>query len=248
MRPPLYGIPQVLCRRDRLSAKARGPAVGRADRRRPRRRGHPGLDGAQDLMASPARRPRSGPRLGRDADRRPAQPFLPIPSAVRRWACARARGPCAAGTARSGRAQLAWRSPPRLSRWRWVRPHEAGSGAAPQSRCRTVVDGRRCGRGVARMFVWSAGCWNGGLDPASPQVSADGAAGVGLVTQHPTLAGFVVVPAAAADPDSPDRREKGQRVVPVPGGGDPRDRAAPPVGGQVNLGRSASRGSGRRLP
>src|SRR6266545_4104197 len=29
--------------------------------------------------------------------------------------------------------RLAWRSPPRLSRWRWVSPEEAGSGATPHS-------------------------------------------------------------------------------------------------------------------
>jgi hypothetical protein len=44
-RDPLYGIRRVLRRRrDRLSTKGPRAAGGRADRRRPRRRGHPGLD------------------------------------------------------------------------------------------------------------------------------------------------------------------------------------------------------------
>jgi transposase len=62
-RDPLYGIRRVLRRRgDRLSVKARGRLEAGADRRRPDRRGHPGLDrrpGPDGPL--PARRSRPGP-------------------------------------------------------------------------------------------------------------------------------------------------------------------------------------------
>jgi len=40
-------------------------------------------------------------------------------------------GPSMRTRAMRHKAWLAWRSPPRLSRWRWVRPEDAGMGAVP---------------------------------------------------------------------------------------------------------------------
>jgi len=74
-------------------------------------------------------------------------------------------------------------------------------------------------------------------DPASPQVRADGAAGVGLVAQHLGGSGPWPATTPAADPDPGHDRLEGQRIVAVTGGGDPADRAAAGVGGEVNLAR-----------
>jgi hypothetical protein len=64
---------------------------------------------------------------------------------------------------------LAWRSPPRLSRWRWVRPDEAGSGAAPQSianaaSLRSLV-ACRCPKPRALALTWCFTAEGVGHDP-----------------------------------------------------------------------------------
>src|SRR5215207_6777344 len=92
------------------------------------------------------------------------------------------------------------------------------------------------------------GFGDGGLDPALPQVGADPAAGVGLVAQHPAGSGPWPAGSSAADPDPGHHRPKPQAVVPLPGTGDPRDRPAPPVGGQVNLARQPAAGPADRFP
>src|SRR5680860_1369 len=54
------------------------------------------------------------------------------------------------------RAELAARSPPRLSRCRVVIPDEAGSGAAPQSIAKEASEARRSGLSPAVMSSWAA--------------------------------------------------------------------------------------------
>ena len=55
-------------------------------------------------------------------------------------------------------------------------------------------------------------------------------------------------PAAATDPDPCHHRFERQRVVPVPSGGDSRDRSAAPVRGEVNLARQPAAGAPQALP
>ena len=71
-----------------------------------------------------------------------------------------------------------------------------------------------------------------------PMCHADRAAGVGLVAQHPAGSGPGPAGSSAADPDPRHHRPQPQAVVPLPGAGDPRDRPAPPVRGQVNLAKA----------
>src|SRR5215203_2218284 len=89
---------------------------------------------------------------------------------------------------------------------------------------------------------------DGGLDPALPQVGADPAAGVGLIAQHPAGSGPWPAGSSAADSDRGHHRPKPQAVVPLSGAGDPRDRPAPSVGGQVNLAGQPSAGPADRFP
>ncbi|MGH3937948.1 MAG: Scr1 family TA system antitoxin-like transcriptional regulator [Pseudonocardiaceae bacterium] len=63
---------------------------------------------------------------------------------------------------------------------------------------------------------------DGGGDPASPRVRPDGAAGVCLITQQVSGPGPGAATIATADPDPGHDRLEGQRIVAVPGGGDPR--------------------------
>ena len=85
-------------------------------------------------------------------------------------------------------------------------------------------------------------------DPASPQVSPDAPAGVSLVAQHMAGPGPGPSPAASADPDPGHDRLEGQRVVPVPRRGHPRDRPAARVSGKVNLGGQPAAGTTERFP
>src|SRR3954449_3010445 len=92
------------------------------------------------------------------------------------------------------------------------------------------------------------GFGDGGLDPASAQVGADPAAGVGLVAQHPAGSGPWPAGSVAADPDRGHHRPEPEAVVPLPGTGHPRDRPTPPVGGQVNLARQPAAGPADGFP
>ena len=72
-------------------------------------------------------------------------------------------------------------------------------------------------------------------DPASPQLNSDLAGGVGLVGQRPVRSGPRPARTTAAQLQPLQQRGKGQRVVALPGGGDPRQRPAPVVGEQVDF-------------
>ena len=89
---------------------------------------------------------------------------------------------------------------------------------------------------------------DGGLDPTFPQVGADRAAGVGLVAQHPAGSGPGPAGSAAADPDPGHHRPQPEAVVTLPGTGDPGDRPASPVSGQVNLARQPAPGPADGFP
>jgi len=92
------------------------------------------------------------------------------------------------------------------------------------------------------------GFGDGGLDAASAQVSPDGLAGVGLVGQHPVRAGAWPAAAGPVDGDAGHHLLEGHRVVPLPGGDHPGDRAAPAVRGQVQLGVQPTTGPAQPLP
>ena len=55
-------------------------------------------------------------------------------------------------------------------------------------------------------------------------------------------------PPATADPDTGHHRVEGQRVVPMPAGGDPRDRPGSGIRGQMNLAGQPAPGPTQRLP
>ena len=100
----------------------------------------------------------------------------------------------------------------------------------------------------ASVLLLVRGFGDGGLDPASAQVGADRAAGVGLIAQHPAGSGPWPAGSAAADPDRGHHRPEPEAVVPLPGTGDPRDRPTPSIGGQVNLARQPAPGPADRFP
>jgi hypothetical protein len=79
-------------------------------------------------------------------------------------------------------------------------------------------------------------------------VGANRAAGVRLVAQHPGGSGPGPATTTTPDPDPGHHRCEGQRVVAVPGGGDPGDRAASGVGGKVNLAGQSAPGPAEGLP
>jgi hypothetical protein len=92
-------------------------------------------------------------------------------------------------------------------------------------------------------------CWfgDGGLDAASSQVSADLVVRVGLVGKDPAGSGAGL---AGSDPgyaQSIHERAEGHRVMPLPRGGHPRQRAAPAVGDQMNLGAQTAAGAAQRF-
>ena len=118
-------------------------------------------------------------------------------------------------------AWLAWRSPPRCSRWRWVRPEDAGMGAVPHrcakeaserrrwvvaggdSSCPAVsipTPGRATRVGAAALTVPAAGCRVGGARPATAASGGPGSAGglvaaVGLVSGPGRIAAQAVTSA-----------------------------------------------------
>jgi hypothetical protein len=77
---------------------------------------------------------------------------------------------------------------------------------------------------------------NGGANTASAQIGADVSTGVGLVRAHAPGSGARPTAATAADPNGAQQKLEGHRVMTLTGGDDPRDRPAPIISGQVNLG------------
>lgn len=75
----------------------------------------------------------------------------------------------------------------------------------------------------------------------------DRAARVGFVDQHFAGSGSRPTRSAAEDPDGGHDGFEGHRVVAVTGRGDPRDRSAADVGGEMNLARQPAAGAAQRL-
>jgi hypothetical protein len=113
-----------------------------------------------------------------------------------------------------------------------------------------VEGGWPAGRAAAAEPVTGliCGLGDGGLDAAPAQVEADRAAGVGLIAQNPRRPGPGPARPAARDGELVHEREKGQRVVALPGAGHPGQRPAPSVGEQVDLGGQPAPRPAQRLP
>jgi len=79
------------------------------------------------------------------------------------------------------------------------------------------------------------GLGDGGFDAASSQVNADRGAGVRLVAQDPPRPGPGTPGSPAGNLEPAYDRGEGQRVVALPGTGQPGQRAAPGVGEQVDF-------------
>ena len=92
------------------------------------------------------------------------------------------------------------------------------------------------------------GFGDGGLDAASPQVSAGRPAGVGLVGQDLAGPGPGPARAPARDVEPVHQGGEGEGVVALPGAGDPGQRPAAGIGEQVDLGGQPAPGPAQRLP
>jgi hypothetical protein len=87
------------------------------------------------------------------------------------------------------------------------------------------------------------------MDPAAAQRAADRARGVGLVGEHGVgLGSWSAPPGGAQHTYAGHHRVEGDRVVPLPTGGDSRQRAASLIRGEVDLRAQPTAGSAQRLP
>lgn len=92
------------------------------------------------------------------------------------------------------------------------------------------------------------GSGDGRLNLAAAQVRADRGAGVRLIAQHPPGPGPRPSRARPGDLQLIHQRDQGQRVVPLPGAGQPGQRPAPAVGQQVDLAGQPAPRPAQRLP
>jgi len=86
------------------------------------------------------------------------------------------------------------------------------------------------------------------MDAAAAQVSTVGCGGLCLVGHCPAGPAPWASLAAAGNADLLQQRDELRAVAMLSGGEDPGDRAAPAVGGQVNLGAQPATGAAQGLP
>jgi len=89
---------------------------------------------------------------------------------------------------------------------------------------------------------------DGRLDAVLSQVLSDLAGGVCLVGQHPIRSGPGLAAGAPGDADIGHDRGERERIVALPGAGDPADRPAPGVRAEVDLRAQSAPAAPERLP
>ena len=110
---------------------------------------------------------------------------------------------------------------------------------------RTPVAGRRAPVGLRRL-IWSAGSGMVALMPLSRRDVR--ILRLEYALSASTRSGRVRGPARAAGDADAGQSGEGQRVVPLPGGGHPRQRPTAGVGGDVDLARHAAPRAAQALP
>ena len=160
--------------------------------------------------------------------------------------------------ARSGSRPRRWSRAKRSRVCRtWSRRRDAGGGGKTRARRRCAAyrrQGRRRagGRLGCRASAGSspgrAGSGMVALIWRPAQVRPDRGAGIGLVAQDPPGPGPGPSRPAPGDLQLIHQRDEGQRVVPLPGAGQPGQRPAPGVGQQMDLAGQPAPRPAQRLP